>query len=122
MVFARTTPALISSACTVWVGAGTGTTTAAGGEDTTGASIRTWLAETIATGTVNATAATAPVSSLFLVAIVSPSCDVALVASAEERPRQPEVARPNANCRLPPRSARVSRRRRPERPNRLPLL
>ena len=47
-------------------------TTVAGGEDTTGASILTWLAETIATGTVNATAATAPVSSLFLVVIVPP--------------------------------------------------
>src|SRR6266404_5465852 len=96
MVFARTTPALISSTCTVWVGAGTGTTTAAGGEDTTGASIRTWLAETIATGTVNATAATAPVSSLFLVFIVSPSSEVALESCAEHRPCQREEARTNA--------------------------
>src|ERR1700687_4490900 len=110
MVFARTTPALISLACTVWVGAGTGTTTEAGGEDTTGASIRTWLAETIATGTANATAATAPASSLFLVVIVPlvivPPLRCGLVADQEHRTCHREEARTNAKFREAARSDR----------------
>ena len=56
-----------------------------------------WLAETIATGTANATAATAPVSILFLARHGSPPED--LVADVEHRTCQREEARTNAKFR-----------------------